>query len=104
MLSVHQHRIDLGIVIRLISANRLILINQKEAPCKRLSGANIFDQADVIITHGLTLLIVLNRKFLPDQSHMLVRISLSGDGLELQLHRRDFEPACKRGQDIVLLL
>ena len=79
MLSIHQHGIDLGIVIRLISANRLILINQKEAPGKRFSGTNIFDQADVIITHSLTLLIVLHRKFLPDQSHMLVGISLSGN-------------------------
>ena len=33
---------------------------------------------------------------------MLVRVRLSGNGLELQLHRRDLQPAGKGREDIVL--
>ena len=55
-------------------------------------------------TKGLTLLIVLLLQFLADHSDMLIRIRLSGNGLELQLHGRDLQPAGKGRQDIVLLL
>ena len=82
----HEHAIDFGIVVRLISANGLILINQKEAPGKRLSGSHILDQPDIVLTQGLTLLIVLLLQFFTDHSDMLIRVRFSGDGLELQLH------------------
>ena len=50
LLGTDQHTVDLGIVIRLIPADGLILENQKEAPSQRFSGSYILDQPDVILT------------------------------------------------------
>ena len=100
----HEHAIDLGIVVRLISADGLILINQKEAPGKRFSGSYVLDQPDVILTQSLTLLIIFRLQLFTDHGDMLIGVRLSGNGLELQLHGRDLQPAGKGRQDIVLLL
>ena len=86
LLGTDQHAVDLGIVIRLVPADGLILKNQKEAPGQRFSGSHILDQPDVIFTKLLALLIVLLRHLLTQHCNMLVRISLAGNGLELQAH------------------
>ena len=93
LLRADQHTKDLGVIIRFISADRFILINQKEAPGQRFSGAHILNQSDVIFSHGFALFVILLRKLLPNQSNMLVGVGLSGNGLELQLHGRDLQPA-----------
>ena len=33
---------------------------------------------------------------------MLIGISFAGDALELQMHRRNFQPACKGADDLIL--
>ena len=104
LLSGHQHGVDLGIVIRLISANGLILINQKEAPGKRFSGANILDQPDIVLTEGFTLLIIFRGHLLAQHCDMLIGVCFPGDGLKLKLHRRDLQPAGKGRKNVELLL
>ena len=104
LLSGHQHGIDLGIIVRLISANGLVLVNQKEAPGKRFSGTNILDQSDVILTEGFTLLIIFRGHLLAQHCDMLIGVCFSGNGLKLKLHGRDLQPAGKRRENIELLL
>ena len=104
LLCGHQHRIDLRIVIRLISADGLILVNQKEAPGKRFSGSDVLDKPNVVLTQSLTLLVIFRGHFLSEHGNMLIRISLTGNALELKLHGRDLQPAGKGRKDIELLL
>ena len=87
LLGSDQHTVDLGIVVRLVPAKSLILENQKEAPGQRFSGSNILDQPDVILTQLLALLIILIGHLFTKQRNVLIRISLSGNGLKLQAHR-----------------
>ena len=43
-----EHTIYLCVIVALIAPHRLILENQKEAPCQRLPVSYILDEADVI--------------------------------------------------------
>ena len=87
LLRGHQHAIDFGIVVRLIPTHGLILKNQKEAPGQRFPGSHILDQPDIIFTQCFALFIFFLLQFFSDHGNVLVRISFSGDGFELQLHR-----------------
>ena len=86
LLRTDQHGIDPGIVVRLISADGLILEDQKEAPGQGFSGTHILNESDIILAHCPALFIFLLRKLPADRSDMLIRIGLPGDGLELELH------------------
>ena len=95
LLRADQHAVDFGIVIRFTSADGFILVNQKEAPSQRFSGAHILNQPDVIFPHGLALRVVLYGKLFSDHSDVLVRVCFPGNGFELQLHGRYLQPAGK---------
>ena len=82
-----QHPVDPSVIVRLISADGLILIYQKEAPGKRFSGAHILNKPDIILRRCLALLIILLLQLLSDHRHMLVGIGFSGNALELEPHR-----------------
>ena len=104
LLCGHQHGVDLGIVVRLISADGLILVNQKEAPGKRFSGTDILDQPDVILAEVFTLLIIFRSHFLTQHRDMLIGIRFTGNGLKLKFHGRDLQPAGKGRKNVELLL
>lgn len=70
LLRADQHTVDFGIIIRLVSADGFVLINQKEAPGQRFSGTDILDQPDIVLAHGFTLVIILTFQFFADHSHM----------------------------------
>lgn len=93
LLRADQHAVDFGIIIRFASSDGFVLVNQKEAPGQRFSGADILNQPDIILTHGSALCVILHGKLLSDHSNVLVGIRFPGDGFELQLHGGDFQPA-----------
>ena len=72
LLRTDQHGIDPGIVVRLISADGLILEDQKEAPGQCFSGTHILNEFDIIFTHCPALFIFLLGKLPADRSDMLV--------------------------------
>ena len=64
--------IDFCIVITLVAPNRLILENQKEAPCQRLTISYVLDESDIIFAKLSALRILFVLQFFADHGYMLI--------------------------------
>ncbi len=78
---------DLGIVGTVSLAQLLILEDQKEAPGKRLSAADLLDESDVLFTLPLAGRVFLLLQLLPDHVDVPVGVGLARDAFELQARR-----------------
>ena len=94
--------------VRFLSAflrtgQRFIFHDKKEPPCNGLSGAELFEQLQIVLLLHPAAFVRLLRHLPAHGFNVPVHIRTLGDDLDLQLHRRDFEIADKRIHDVPLL-
>ena len=86
------------------SGQRLMFKNEKEPPRKSFSGAQLADEPQIVLLKFTAVRVGFLRQFSPHRLHMAVDVCTFCQYLKLYLHRRNFQVADKRVDDIPLFL